>query len=208
MHRWKCSLTWILKNSLCHCFAPGRRVGWKVSSFILNLTWTRLGVPKDLTLTELLSNVFNEEEFLFQPCCKQKTAAVNALLGKGLSMSCGLTEVEGKPSIIFHPLLSTSPALVKTLIESGQLPGFLYFAASLCKLRERKIHNWFSQQWVILKMRLIGVSKLFFFVVCLQLQVWFSADSCTIDLCFQHWLGCSADNCLAGGKVGTNPSIG
>lgn len=101
--RWKCSHTWILKNFLCHCFAPGRRVGWKASSFILNLTRTRVGVPRDLTLTGLLSNFFNEEEFLFQPCCKQKTAAVNALSGKGLRMRYGLTEVKGKTSIISTP---------------------------------------------------------------------------------------------------------
>lgn len=107
MYRWKCSHTWILKNFLYHCFAPGRRVGWKAPSFILNLVWTRIGVPRDLTLMELLSNFFNEEEFLFQSCCKQKTAAVNALLGrgwsKGLRMRYGLTEVKGKTSIIFTP---------------------------------------------------------------------------------------------------------
>lgn len=101
--RWKCSHTWILKNFLCHCFAPGRRVGWKASSFILNLTGTRVGVPRRLTLTELLSNFFNEEEFLFEPCCKQKTAAVNALSGKGLRMRYGLSEVKGKTSVIFTP---------------------------------------------------------------------------------------------------------
>lgn len=171
----------------------------------LNEGWCSQGFD---TITELLSNFFNEEEFLFQPCCKQKTAAVNALSGKGLRMRYGLIEVKGKTSIIFTPFFPPPQFLWKLCWwKRGQLPDFLCIAASLCTLRERKIQNW-SAQWVIWKIRLIGVSKLFFFVLYLQLQAWFSADSCTMDLCLQHWLGCSADNCLAGGKVGTNPSIG
>lgn len=82
-YRWKCTNIWILKHFLCPHFAPGRGVSWKASSYTLNATWMRIEVPRDLTLTELLSYFFNEEEFLFQLWGKQKTAAANTLQGNG-----------------------------------------------------------------------------------------------------------------------------
>lgn len=78
-YRCKCSNRWILKHFAQLHFAPGRRVSWRAWSYTLNVIGTRTGVPRDLTLTELLSNFFNEEEFLIQLWCKEVTAAVNAL---------------------------------------------------------------------------------------------------------------------------------
>lgn len=56
-------------------------------------------------------------------------------------MRCGPIKVKGKTSVSFRispPSFSLSPVLVQTLLmKSGQVPDFLHFGASVCKLKRK-----------------------------------------------------------------------